>query len=72
VRRRYLLASVLVILGATSVGCGQGESLLGRLTSQVASNRETEMKKLRSSPYYRPASRSSAGVQSDLAALARQ
>jgi hypothetical protein len=72
VSRRYLLASLLVILGATSLGCAQGESPLGRLTSQATSNRETEMKKLRSSPYYRPASRSSADVQSDLAALAHE
>jgi hypothetical protein len=61
-----------MILGATSLGCGQEESPLGRLTSQMASNRETEMKKLRSSPYYRPATRPNAGAESDLAALARQ
>ncbi len=72
-RRRCLFAMACVIAGVSSLGCTtQGESPLGHLTTQVVSNRETEMKKLRSSPYYRPVTQASAVTQTDHAALARQ
>ena len=71
-RRRYLFALVVVIGGVSSLGCTQGESPLGHLTTQVVSNRDAEIKKLRSSPYYRPVTPASAVAHSDPGALARQ
>ena len=69
-RRRYLFAMVAVIAGVSSLAYTTGgESPLGRLTTQVVSNREAEMKKLRSSPYYRPVAQASAVAQADPGAL---
>jgi hypothetical protein len=71
-KRRILLASMLMIAGVSSVGCADGDWPLGRLTTQVASNRDAEIKKLRSSPYYRPVAQASADAQTSPGALARQ
>ncbi len=69
-RRRYLFALVVVIGGISSFGCTtEGESPLGHLTTQVVSNRDAEIKKLRSSPYYRPVTEARGVAHADLGAL---
>ncbi len=51
-RFRYLLASALMVAAASSVGCSEGQRSSSPGRASLAIDQESNLAKLRSSPYY--------------------